>query len=217
MRPRIRLAVAAGGVLLLASQQALAGDFSGNDLRDIRIGLAVTELPATGYANFSCAADADVKLSGWSHWRDCPAGADGLRALRFGYDPATSRDGTLVAGHPAVLTALIDDAGTLAGLKIETDPKTRLYLRKKAFLFSAQVKAHYGSDGWVCRQAQLENGEQPVGGVYVKERCTKTIHGRALDIESNLFRRAGQDEKNFVDETRVTILRAPARNGVGSN
>src|SRR5215831_16748852 len=103
-----------------------------------RTRLAVSELPATGYANFSCAADADVKLSGWSHWRDCPAGADGLRALRFGYDPATSRDGTLVAGHPAVLTALIDDAGTLAGLKIETDPKTRLYLRKKAFLFSAQ-------------------------------------------------------------------------------
>jgi hypothetical protein len=198
----------AGGVLLAVLQQAAAQDFSGNDLRDIRIGIAVTDLPSEGYAEFSCPAGADTKLSGWSDWRDCPAGADGLRALRFGYDPATSRNGTVVAGHPAILTALIDNAGTVAGLKIETDPKARLYLRKKAFLFGPQVKARYGADGWDCTQAQLQAGEEPVGGIYVKERCRKTIDGRALLIERNLFRQTGQDEKSFVDETRVTILRA---------
>jgi hypothetical protein len=203
----------AGGVLLTALQQAAAqdfsgNDFSGNDLRDIRIGLAVADLPATGYADFACAGDTNLKLSGWSDWRNCPAGTDELRAVRFGYDPATSRDGTIVAGHPAVLTALIDKAGTIAGLKIETDPKARLYLRKKAFLFGPQVKARYGADGWACTQAQPDAGEQPVGGVFVKERCTKTIQGRALVVERSLFRQAGQDEKNFVDETRVTILRA---------
>jgi hypothetical protein len=143
--------------------------------------------------------------------------ADDLRAIRFGYDPTTSRDGTVVAGHPAILTALIDNTGTVAGLKIETDPKARLYLRKKAFLFGPQVKARYGLDGWACTQAQPEAGEQPVGGVYVKERCTKTIQGRALVIERNLFRQAGQDEKSFVDETRVTILRAPSQKGMGLN
>jgi hypothetical protein len=196
-------------VLLTALQQAAAQDFSGNDLRDIRIGIAVADLPSTGYADFFCAADANVKLSGWSDWRNCPPGSDGLRALRFGYDPVTSRNGTVVAGHPAILTALIDNAGTVGGLKIETDPTARFYLRKKAFLFGPQVKARYGPDGWDCTQAQLDAGEQPVGGgVYVKERCTKTIDGRALLIERNLFRQAGQDEKSFVDETRVTILRA---------
>jgi hypothetical protein len=41
--------------------------------------------------------------------------------------------------------------------------------------------------------------------------------GRALVVERNLFRKAGQDERNFVDETRVTILRAPAQGGVGLN
>src|SRR5215475_202839 len=71
-------------ILLVAPQQALADDVSGNDLRDIRIGLAVTDLPSAGYVDFFCAADANVKPSGWSAWRDCPAGADGLRALRFG-------------------------------------------------------------------------------------------------------------------------------------
>ena len=208
MRKRIRLAIATGGVLLAAFQQAAAEDFSDNDLRDIRIGMAVADLPSDGYAAFSCLADATRKLMGWQDWRACPAGADHLRALRFGYDPATSRNGTLVAGHPAILTALIDDAGTVAGLKIETDPKARLYLRKKAFLFGPQVKARYGPDGWTCTQAHPEAGEEPVGGVYLKERCTKTIEGRSLTIERNLFREAGQDEKSFVDETRVTILRA---------
>jgi hypothetical protein len=198
----------AGGVLLAGLQQAAAEDFSGNDLRDIRIGIAVADLPSTGYADFSCAADAARRLSDWSGWRDCPAGADGLRALRFGYDPVTSRNGTVVAGHPAILTALIDTAGTVAGLKIETDPSARFYLRKKAFLFGPQVKARYGADGWDCTRAPLDAGEQPVGGVYVKERCTKTVQGRALVVERNLFRQAGQDEKSFVDETRVTILRA---------
>jgi hypothetical protein len=200
-------------VLLTAGQQAAAQNFSGNDLRDIRIGRAVADLPSTGYADFSCAADAKVKISSWSAWRDCPTGADGLRALGFGYDPATSRDGTVVAGHPAILTALIDGDGTIAGLKIETDPKARLYLRKKAFLFGPQVQDRYGADGWTCTEAPLGAGEQPVGGVHVKERCTKMISGRALAIERNLFRLPGQDERNFVDETRVTILRDRTTSG----
>jgi hypothetical protein len=208
MKRQARLAIVAGGVLLATLQQAAAQNFSGNDLRDIRVGMAISDLPSAGYVDFACATDTTHKLSDWSSWRECSPGADQLHALRFGFDPATSRDGTVVAGHPAVLTALIDDAGTVAGLKIDTDPKARLYLRKKAFLFGPQVKARYGTDGWTCAQAQPEATEQPVGGVFVKERCTKTIDGRALAIERSLFHQAGQDEKNFVDETRVTILRS---------
>lgn len=203
--------MAAGSVVLLAGlQPAEPQDLSGNDLRDISIGAALADLPATGYVDFACASDLTIKLTGWPDWRRCSAGADGLRGLRFGYDPATSRDGTVVAGHPVILTALVDDAGTIAGLTIETDPKARLYLRKKAFLFGPQVQARYGSEGWNCTQAQPDAGEQPVGGVYLKERCAKTARGRALVIERKLLRPAGQDEKSFVDETRVTIRRAPA-------
>jgi hypothetical protein len=203
-------------VLLAALQQAPAQEYAGDDLRDLKIGGKIADLPAAGYVDFSCPADASAKPESWSAWHDCPAGADGLRALRFGFDPATSRDGTIVAGHPVVLTALIDNDGIVTGLKIDTDPKTRLYLRKKAFLFGPQVKARYGSDGWACTQADLAAGEESVGGVHVKEKCTKTTQGRALTIERSLYRKAGQDDKNFVDETRVTILRASA-NTTGSN
>src|SRR4051812_4029779 len=79
MRPWIRPALITAGVLLTALQHA-AADPAGNDLRDIRIGLSVADLPSAGYAGFSCAADINVKPSGWSGWRDCPAGADGVRA-----------------------------------------------------------------------------------------------------------------------------------------
>jgi hypothetical protein len=42
---------------------------------------------------------------------------------------------------------------------------------------------------------------------YVKERCTKTIGGRSLVVERNLFRRPNQDIKSFVDETRLDALK----------
>lgn len=191
-----------------ATPAARADEFHGNDLRDIRIGMAAAELPKEGYVDFACAADGKHTLSGWENWKDCPADATALRAVRFGYDPFTSRDGTMVAGHPAVLTLLIDEAGQVAGLTIETDPKARLYIRKKAFLLGQQAKSRYGTEGWACSESQPEGGEQPVGGVYLKERCTKTVGGRALVVERNLFRRPDQDAKSFVDETRISILRS---------
>lgn len=192
----------------LATSPARAEEFDGNDLRDIRLGMAATDLTEQGYVDFFCAADPKRALAGWKDWRDCPAGASGIRAIRFGYDPATSRDGTMVAGHPAILTALMDDSGHIAGLQIETDPKARLYIRKKAFLLGLQAKSRYGADNWACTEGQRGAGDQPVGGVYLRERCTKTVSGRSLIVERNLFRRPDQDIKSFVDETRIRILRA---------
>jgi hypothetical protein len=211
-RLKLRSVLAAGLLACqaapLTSSPAGAEEFGGNDLRDIRVGMAAAELAESGYVDFYCATDPKRILAGWKDWRICPAGASGARAIRFGYDPSTSRDGTMVAGHPAILTLLIDDSGHVAGLQIETDPKARLYLRKKAFLLGLQAKSRYGSDGWACTEGQQDAGEQPVGGVYLKERCTKTISGRSLVVERNLFRRPDQDAKNFVDETRISILRA---------
>lgn len=208
-RPGILFAIVlAWQALALANAPAGAEEFSGPDLRDIRVGMAASELAKSDYVDFACAADPKHTLAGLENWHDCPAEASGTRAIRFGFDPTTSRDGTMVAGHPAILTLLIADGGTVAGLQIETDPKARLYLRKKAFLLGIQAKSRYGSDGWQCTEGEAGAGDQPVGGVYLRERCTKTISGRALVVERNLFRRAEQDIKDFVDETRVSILLA---------
>jgi hypothetical protein len=185
---------------------AAAQNPGGNDLRDIQLGKPVADLPDEGYVDRVCVTDSQKTLTAWRDWRVCPTNDKGFHAIRFGYDPATSREGTIVAGHPAILTLLVDDAGVVGGLHIDTDPKARLYLRKKAFLFGTQVKSRYGLDGWSCQEGQPNAGEEPVGGVYLRERCTKVIDKRSIVVERNLFRRSDQNIKDFVDETRTTIL-----------
>jgi hypothetical protein len=204
----ITAALLAFVAVVLPNSPARTEEFSGNDLRDIRVGMAATELGESGYVDLACATDPKHALAGWTNWRDCPSDAGGTRAIRFGYDPSISRDGTMVAGHPAVLTLLIDDSGHVTGLQIETDPKARLFVRKKAFLLGLQARSRYGSDGWACTEGQPGAGDEPVGGVYLRESCTKTVSGRSLIVERNLFRRPGQDMKNFVDETRISIRAA---------
>ncbi len=189
----------------ICASSVWADEFEGNDLRGIRVGMAAADLPKTGYIGFACATGPERELPGWENWRDCPADANGTHAVRFDYDPETTREGTMVAGHPAVLTLSIDNAGSVVGLQIVTDPKARLRMRKKAFLLGKQAKSRYGAEGWACKEAEPSADEQPVGGVYVKEQCTKTISGRTLVVERKLFRRSDQDLKSFVDETRISI------------
>ncbi|WP_315725428.1 MULTISPECIES: hypothetical protein [unclassified Bradyrhizobium] len=177
------------------------------DLRDITVGMPIGDLPNEGYVNLTCAKDPDRKLSAWSAWRDCPADERSRHAVRFDFDPETSQDGTKVAGHPVLLTVLVDDKGTVTGLTIETDPKARLYIRKKAFLLGNQVKSRYGAEGWDCKELQPTAGEQPVGGVFLREVCNKTVPGRTLTVERELFRKPDQDIKSFVDQTLVRITK----------
>jgi hypothetical protein len=208
----MRRAFFLGSLMMLAMQGTLpataARGGETTDLREIRVGMAVKDLPTAGYTNFSCAAEPSVSLAGWQSWNDCRAGQDGLHAVRFGYDPQVSHEGTMVAGHPAVLTLLVDDHASVAGLLIETDPKARLYMRKKAFLLGMQAKSHYGDDGWSCTDAPRAADQEPLGGTYVNTRCEKTTDGRAVTIEQRLFHRVDQDPKTFVDETRISIMRA---------
>ncbi len=184
-----------------------------NDLREFRIGMTADEMPRTGYLGFAC-ADAGRKLDGWQAYRECPADASGWHAVRFQYDEDANPlskvnglyEGTKVGGHPVLLTALMGDDARLKGLVIETDPAARLYLRKKAFLFGEQVKARYGSAGWACVSKEPAADQEPVGGVFMNERCEKTTAARRLTLDRVLFRKSGQDLKDFVSRSRLEIL-----------
>lgn len=186
-----------------------------NDLRDFRVGMPVGDLPSEGYVGLACADDPASTLHRWDEYRTCPADARGLHPVRFRYDEAVNPragvndqfEGTKVAGHPVLLTLLIGDDGLIDGLTIETDPRGRLYLRKKAFLFADQVKARYGEEGWACSSASPAADEGPVGGVFVKEHCEKTVGRRHLILDRQLLRRSDQELKDFVGATRLTILR----------
>ena len=211
--------IAAALVILVAATAgpAAADPAAGeNDLREFRVGMDVAELPAEGYVGLACAADPAHALRGWAEYATCPADAPGLHAVRFRYDDAANPmaalddkyQGTKVAGHPVLLTLLIGDDRRVGGLEIETDPKARLYLRKKAFLLANQVKARYGEEGWACSSEPPAAGEEPVGGVFVKEHCEKTAGQRRLVLDRRLLRPHGRDLKDFVGATRLTILRA---------
>jgi hypothetical protein len=102
-----------------------------NDVRDLSVGEAVTDLPKAGYAGFACAAEPKLSLSDWRDWRKCPADPSGLHAIRFGYDPGTDPEGTKVAGHLVILELMVGEDARVDGLRITTDPKTRLYHRRR--------------------------------------------------------------------------------------
>ncbi len=183
----------------------------GNDLRDFRIGMAVSALPTSGYGEFACAADPAKKLSEWDGYQTCPASQDGTRAVSFRYDgggSASDEGATQVAGQPVELALLIGDNGRVTGIKIDTDPHARLYLRKKAFLFGLQIRARFGEDGWTCTQQSPTPQEQPVGGVFIHEHCEKVTATRHFVLDRQLFRDPGRDLRDFTDATQLTILGA---------
>ncbi len=185
-----------------------------NDLREFRVGMAVDAMPGTGYLGFACAAGPGRKLDGWQGYSQCPPETSGWHAVRFQYDEAANPlakvnglyEGTKVGGHPVLLTALIGDDGRLKGLVIETDPAARLYLRKKAFLFGEQAKARYGDAGWTCASQEPSAEQEPVGGIFMNEHCEKATATRKLTLDRVLFRRAGQELKDFVSRSRLEIL-----------
>jgi hypothetical protein len=178
--------------------------------------MAVADLPEAGYTDFACAQDPERKLEGWSDWQSCPPDDAGLRAVHFEYDDSTNElaridedaAGTHVGGHPVLLSLLIGADARVEGLRIATDPKARLYMRKKAFLFASQVKARFGEEGWRCVEAQPGTDETPVGGMFIKEHCEKTTATRHYVLDRELFRRSGAALRDFVGGTQLTILRA---------
>jgi hypothetical protein len=180
-----------------------------DDLRGVRIGMTIAELPDSGYRDFTCATTPPKPLAGWSEWRACAPDAAGARALRVAYD-RPGQDDTLIAGHPVDLTLSFDEGGRLARILIETDDHVPRYLHKKAYLFGLQAKARYGDDDWDCRDQAAAAGEEPIGATFLKQHCEKSLGERRLTIDRGLFRRAGSDAKDFVSETRVSIAWSPS-------
>lgn len=182
-----------------------------NDLREFRVGMPVSALPQTGYSGFSCTDDPSQKLAAWADYHSCPEAADGMRSVSFRYgDAGADEDGepTRVAGQAVTVAVWITRSAQVGGIRIDTDPKARLYLHKKAFLFALQVKARYGEDGWTCRSITPTPTEQPVGGVFVHEHCEKQTATRHFLLDRQLFRDPAKDLRDFTDATQFTILLA---------
>ncbi len=211
-----RRGLLAGIVLLACAGSGHAALAAGNDLREFRVGMPVSELPTSGYTGFACANQPAHELADWSGYTGCPRDARGLRAVAFRYDDAanplahlnTDFQGTRVGGHPVLIALLIGDDAHVEGIRIETDPGARLYLRKKAFLLANQVRARYGEQGWRCTDAKPTGDEEPIGDLFIKRHCEKDTAERRLLLDQELYRRAGAPLQDFVGGTQLTILAA---------
>jgi hypothetical protein len=204
MRLRLRTEFAALAALLCAGP-ALAAGPDAPDLRDIRVGMPVSEISGTGYAGLACREGPARTLSGFGDWRACPADARGLHAVGFAYAEGTTRNGTRVGGHPARLTLLVGGDARVDGLVIETDDAVPLYLRKKGHLLGLQARGHWGEDGWACAEGKPAGDETPLGETFVKEECRKAMGPKSVTVTRDLYGHQGADPRAFISRTRIVV------------
>jgi hypothetical protein len=223
----------------IATVIAWAAPAAAQDLRratvwDLRLGQPIAAQPAPEqFRAFACGANGGpprARLAGWSDFMRCKAGADGLHEVYFEYDDeyeyiARARDlpreiarwaGTTEGGFPVVVSALFDDAGVLAGIRLVTDPRpdfrnevTDAELRKRtaAHVFGQFMAARFGIDpARDCKAEPPAEGETAVGDVFVKQRCAlvDTQNARRVTVAANYFRKPGQSGVNPQLPTQLT-------------
>jgi hypothetical protein len=135
--------------------------------------------------------------------------SSGLREVYFRYDDELEYwakannlamqmeqySGTKTYGFPITVSALIDDGGTLRGIRLVSDPRGDSQNRDEAYLLRNFLTARFGRDGWRCENLPPAEGETPVGGIFVKERCHKDIDATTTaSLTTRHLRKAGQSQ-----------------------
>src|SRR4030088_1424778 len=148
---------------------------------DLTLGSRVDQLPDE-FVDLACGTNGgppSVPLNGWNDFRRCRAEPSGLREVYFRYDDELEYwakannladqmeqySGTKTYGFPVVVSALIDAAGLLGGIRIVSDPRDTSQNRDEAYLLRNFLTARLGRDNWQCQDLALEGGETPVDGV----------------------------------------------------
>ena len=220
-KTRVRLNAGALVLALCAatSSPEAAEDPARGDLRDLRVGSEVTDLPRAGYTDFRCGRNEGAReLSGWAEFAQCPRDSQGLHEVAFSYDEEANPwaavsdrfEGTTVAGHPVVPSLLIDEEGVVQGLRIITAPGPVMYLKKKAYLLYIRVMGRYGREGWSCEERSPQPGYEAVGGLFIDRHCEKRWQDRDLFLDTKLYRAPGQTGRDFTGATRLEIMKADA-------
>jgi hypothetical protein len=205
------------------------------DVWSLKLGTLAAELTNNDFIDYACGSNGgppQETLAGWSDYNKCKPEPNGLREVYFRYDDEleywakahrartllAQYGGTKVLDFPVIVSGLFDQQGTLAGLRIVTDPRASPPERKQAYTLSNFFKARYGSESWTCTDTPPAPGETPVGTLYINQRCTKLTKDnlRAM-LETRFLRLPGQAEFSgggkltvgeFESSTRLDLLRA---------
>ena len=200
--------VAAAFVIASASGAWAQTASDPGEVHGLALGLNAQTMTLDGWGELACGSNggpARQVLDAWSDFKKCPPEPNGLHEVAARFDDEdeyvakalgeeAEHSGTRVAGHPVVLSALFDDGGILRGIRMVSDPRATPAERRMAHLLGVAVINRYGADGWTCTDLPPAEGESAVGGVFIKQRCAKTIPGRALTVETHFLRKPGQHD-----------------------
>ncbi len=185
------------------------------DIRNLKVGADVKQLPTDGYVDIRCARSTaqETKLSSWTEYDSCPTEDNGHTLVAFDYDDSKQQwapvndkwEGTKISGHPVLLSIAIDGDDKVVAINAKTDPEARAYLKKKAYLLSLRVKARYGRDGWTCTSTKPSEKETPVGGVFINEHCEKALPNRRIQLHTRLYRSEDQTLEESINSTEFKI------------
>jgi hypothetical protein len=200
-------------ILALAHAQPSAAETAGDpgEIHGLKLGLKAQAMTLDGWGELVCGSNGGPprqKLGAWSDFGKCAPEPNGLHEVAARFDDeaeyvgraiddpqyAEQHAGTRVAGHPVILSALFDDAGTLRGIRMVSDPRASSMDRRMAHLLHVAVMNHYGPNNWRCTDIPAATGETPVGGIFIKQRCEKTTPEREMTLETHFLRLPGQHD-----------------------
>jgi len=202
------------GVGVLA--ELVTPEYDRGEVRDLKIGMHFSEILPDFYFEHACGSNGGPPfqpVGGFADYMECIAEAGtGLHEVYVRYDDENefvvrlyrelegealwleTFTGTKVAGHPVLLSVLFDEPGTIQGIRVVSDPRAAVDLRRYAYLMRIPIMARYGRSGWDCQDLEATDGETEIGGMFVKQRCTKVFPGeKRVNVHTNLFRKRGQD------------------------
>ena len=179
------------------------------EIWDIALGTSVEQLPDE-FVDHACGTNGgppSAPLNGFADFRRCRTEPSGLREVYFRYDDELEYwakanniadqmeqfSGTKAYGFPIIASILIDGAGVVEGIRMVSDPRDTSQNRDEAYFLRNFLTARFGRDGWTCESLPPEDGETPVDGIFVKERCSKQIDATtAASLSTRHLRKAGQ-------------------------
>jgi hypothetical protein len=204
---------------------------------DVQLPSPVSDLPEEEFVDPACGTNGGppgLAIGTFERFERCRPEASGLREIWFRYDDewefvaraardpdAIARNNAMVVlGQPVTFSLLIDRSGLVRGYRIFTDPRAGEEVRSGAYGVAIAFKARFGTDGWTCHDAPAADGETPILGIFVKERCEKLTDGQAITVESRHYYKPGQamldpntglpTVNQFESSARLQVIRAEA-------
>jgi hypothetical protein len=205
------LAAAALGAPIAAAAPADGIRPARLEIWDLKLGTRVAELP-DAFIDYACGTNGgppSTPLAGWRDFARCRGEPSGLHEVYFRYDDELEYwakanhlvaqmeqfSGTKTYGFPITTSALIDDQGVLRGVRVVSDPRGDTQNRDEAYLLRNFLNSRFGRESWTCERLLPEDGETPVMGIFIKERCRKEIDAdTTASLVTRHLRKTGQSQ-----------------------